>query len=134
MTPTPPDVSADTIPKPGDVVDGRTVRASGTLPVDGRQFVVLRHSARQQVHALGNAERLARTELGIPSSDAVSPPAAASYAAALLIADAARVRKPDADDWRRIKLDDVLDLDADDFAALNAAGGDDAPGPPSPTS
>lgn len=92
---------------------------------------MLRHTARQQIYAMLQGPRMAASWGAKPED--VTPAVAASYAAAILIASSVQVRQP-GHDWHGMKSDDVLDLDADDFGALNAAGGDDAPGPPSPTS
>jgi len=141
-------VSADTssaagaLPAAGDELDGRTVRASGTLPVLGLDFVVLRHTARLQVRAVASARAQLRNEgtgyqpAGRTAPEAFDPAVLAAYAAANLIADAARFRRPGSDAWEAMKSDDVLDLDADDFDALNNSAGEGqaAPVPPSPSS
>lgn len=127
-TPTSPDVSADTLPAPGTAFRGRTVRASGVLPISGAPFVLYRHTARQELASLASATAASAAE-GSTSDEEL-----AAWMTAALIATNLEVS--DAGGWRGRTVDDVLDLDADDFSALNqaTAASRTAPRPPSPTS
>lgn len=138
-----PEAAPRPLPTPGEAFLGRTVRASGTLPVLGLEFVVFRHSARDQVAAMVAGRNLARgAGLVLPPSEGAPGPAdldpagVAAMAAAALIAQASRFHRPGSAEWEWMVADDVLDLDAEDFEALNTAGaeGQAAPVPPSPSS
>lgn len=118
------------LPEPGSQFRDRKVRASGTLPENGSDFVLFRHTAREQLGAV-TAARAQAKKMGQDSSEFV-----AAEAGAILISMVAEFRSADQSDWRKMLADDILDLDADDFEALNRAGaeGQSAPVPPSPSS
>ena len=118
------------LPKPGDRHDGRVVRASGTLPFSGAPFVLVRHRGRQQLAAIRSAQFEAKKERREATQ------------ADQFVHLAARVAYLDLGDGLvQAKLDDVLDLDGEDFEALvdpllpTGSRGEAGPDlPPSPSS
>lgn len=105
------------LPEPGDRHDGRVVRASGTLPYSGARFVVVRHRGRQQMSAIRSAQFEAKAERREATQ------------ADQFVHLAARVAYLDlGDGLQPAKLDDVLDLDGEDFDALVAPLLPTAPG------
>ena len=118
------------IPQPGDVHDGRTVRASGALPYAGWPFVVLRHTGRQQRAAL----RSAQSEAGREKRELTQLDPFFHLLPHVVVLDRGS-------GLERQNLDDLLDLDGDDvdalFAVLAPSGErspDGEPHPPTPSS
>lgn len=96
---------------PGTSVNGRVVRATGTLPFSGARYVLYRHTGRHQLAAQRTAEEIAKAE-GRAATD--------FDAAVALLAQVTEIG-PALGQTGPVSLDGLLDLDADDLNAVAAA-------------
>ena len=113
---------AHILPAPGDDFRSRTVRASGEMPYSGTPFVLVRHTGRDQF----SAARVARESASAEGHDATEGDSLIALIARILWVH-------ENGEWRRLKHDEILDLDGDDLDHVGEAM-QSAPRPPKPTS